>query len=134
MNEKLTAFLKAIVKYGGANLLLLIIVSYFFDSFFHVDPLTVQVILNWLLWILFFETIVVMVVGRVFWILQKGRDFQQGKDVVDVNGKSTTDLLKEIGVDTLVSLKDKLAKSPEKEREKIKKQIAKIEAELKALE
>lgn len=135
MNEKLTAFLKAIIKYGGANLVLLLVAAYFFDSFFHIDPNIVSTILNLLLWVLLGETLLVLIVGRFFWIMEKWRDFKAGKSTAtDMNGVSTVEAAKVIGIEAIVALKDKLSKSPEEKAkiavEKIEEELAKLEEDL----
>jgi len=136
MNEKLAAFFKAIIKYGGGNLVILLLSAWFFDSFFNVDPNTIALILNYLLWILFFETIFVLIVSRIFWVLDKARDFKSGINVSEeINGKNIVTASKEVGIDVLTGLfnvtKELIVKTPEeKEKKDIEKQINLIEKEI----
>ena len=132
MNEKLSAFFKVIVKYGGANLVILLVSAWFFDSFFHINPLIVGDLLEWLLWIIFFETIYVMIISRIVWTLEKFRDYGEGKSIKEeMNGKAVTAIAKEIGADVIVNVAKKLAPTPEK---KIKKELDKIDKEIEAIE
>jgi len=135
--EQIGAFLKAIIKYGGGNLVILLLSAWFFDSFFNINPDTIMRILDYLLWILFLETVFVLFVSRIFWVADKVRAFQSGAVVSDeINGKAITDVGKDIGLDILAAAatiaKDLVIKTPEqkieKEISKIDKEIAKIDA------
>ena len=129
MNEKISAFFKVIVKYGGANLVILLISAWFFDSFFHMDPMMIGNILGYLLWIIFFETIYVLVVSRIVWTMEKFRDFKEGKTIKDeMDGKAISAVAKEVGVDMIVSLAEKMVKTPEeKEKKAFLKEIKELE-------
>lgn len=132
MNEKISAFFKVIVKYGGANLVILLISAWFFDSFFHVNPLTIGNILEFLLWIIFFETIYVLVVSRIVWTLEKFRDYREGKSIKDeMNGKAVSTMAKAVVGDVVVGVAEKLTKTP---KEKKEKEIKKIEEKIEELE
>lgn len=129
MNEKISAFFKVIVKYGGANLVILLVSAWFFDSFFHMDPGMIGTILGYLLWIIFFETIYVLIISRVVWTLEKFRDYREGKTIKDeMDGKAISAVAREVGLDLIVELKEKLTKTPEeKEKKAILKEINEIE-------
>jgi hypothetical protein len=129
MNEKISAFFKVIVKYGGANLVIFLVSAWFFDSFFHVDGTEVQQKLGWLLTAIFIETIFVMTISRIIWTMEKFRDFKEGKTIKDeMNGKAVSTIAKEVGVGLIVDLAEKMAKTPEeKEKKAFLKEIKELE-------
>ena len=133
MNEKLQGFINIIVKYGGVNLVIFLIASWYFDTYFHVNPDDVTTLLGNMLQMIFYETIFVMIVSRLIWAAKEVKGFIKGEETEEVlNGKSVSTLTKEIGLDIAVSTIDKLRTTPEaKERKKIKKDI---KAKIKELE
>ena len=135
MNEKLSAFLGAIVKYGGANLVIFLVSAWYFNTYFFIEPGEVQQKLSWLLTALFFETIFVMAISRIIWTMEKFRDFKKGKTMsTEANGKPLSVLAKDTSIELLVELKEKLAKTPEeKEIKRLEKKIKKVEKEIGAM-
>lgn len=135
MNEKLSAFLKAMVKYGGGNLIILILGSWYFNAFFDIDPNAISDILTKLLYILFFETIYVLIVSRACWTIGKIRSAIKGEEIAELDGKALDAVGKELGLDVLQGAlsvaKSALTSTPiEKEKKVIEKEIEKIEKEL----
>lgn len=128
MNEKLQGFINIIVKYGGVNLVIFLVASWYFDTYFHVNPDDVTTLLGNMLQMIFYETIFVMIVSRLIWAAKEVKKFVKGDEnatiEVEMNGKSVSALTKEIGLDIAVSAIEKLRTTPEaKERKKIKKDI-----------
>lgn len=148
MNEKISAFFKIIVKYGGANLVIFLVSAWFFDTYFHINEGEVADKLSWLLTAIFIETVYVMFVSRVIWTMEKFRDFKDGKTMKEeMNGKPVITVAKDIGLDTVVSLVQKGANlraslsetKDEKKKEKLRAEIEALEkdlakAELEAIE
>ena len=129
MNEKISAFFRVIVKYGGANLVIFLVSAWFFDTYFHIDPEGVSELLAWLLKVLFYETIYVLIVSRAIWTAEKIKDFVKGKPIAEeMDSKAISTVAKEVGVDMIVSLAEKMVKTPEeKERKAIGKEIKELE-------
>lgn len=128
MNEKLQGFINIIVKYGGVNLVIFLVASWYFDTYFHVDPQEVTTLLGNMLQMIFWETIFVMIVSRLIWAANEVKKFVKGEASADVettmDSKSVSSLTKEIGLDIAMSAIEKLKTTPEaKERKKIKKDI-----------
>jgi hypothetical protein len=132
--------LKMVVKYGGLNLVLLLVLSWAFEQYFSLNPDIITVILNYVLWYAFFETIFVMFVSRIFWVMQKYRDFKAGKTVVEeIDSQSISQIGKEMGLDTAVkiasTLKDMIVKTPEaKEKKELEKALNALEDQIAELE
>ena len=143
MNEKLTGFINIIVKYGGVNLVIFLAASWYFDTYFHVDPNEVTSLLGNMLKMIFWETIFVMIVSRLIWAANEIKKFIKGEVTIDIettmNGKSVSALAKEVGFDLAINLVDKLRTTPEgKERKALEKvikgKIKQIEKEIKNIE
>ena len=132
--------LSLVVKYGGLNLVLYLLLTWLFQQYFDVDTEIINFMLKLLLWYALGETIFIMVVSRAFWLLQKCRDFKEGKIVVEeINGKSVSNIGKEMGLDMALmaynTVKTLLAKSPEeKERKDLEKQLKEIEKQIEKIE
>lgn len=129
MNEKISAFFRVIVKYGGANLVIFLVSAWFFDTYFHINPTEVAELLAFLLRVLFIETVYVLIISRGVWTAEKIKDFVKGKPIAEeINGKAISAVAKEVGVDMIVSLAEKMVKTPEeKERKAIGKEIKELE-------
>ena len=143
MNEKLTGFINIIVKYGGVNLVIFLAASWYFDTYFHVDPEEVTNLLGNMLQMIFWETIFVMIVSRLIWAANEVKKFIKGEETkiveTTMNGKSVSALAKDVGLDLAASAIERLRTTPEaKERKLLKKdiknKIKQIEKEIKAIE
>lgn len=143
MNDKLSAFFKMIVKYGGANLIIFLVSAWFFDTYFHIKEGEVADKLSWLLTAIFIETVYVMLVSRVIWTMEKFRDFGKGKDMKEeMNGKPVVKVLQDIGLDTVINLTQKGAQlranlaetKDEKKKDKLRAEIEALELELEEAE
>ena len=139
MNDKLSAFFKIIVKYGGANLIIFLVSAWFFDTYFHINSSDVMELLAWMLRALFYETIYVLIISRIIWTMEKFRDFGKGKTMsAEVNGKPVISVAKDIGLDTMVNLvqkgtelRSRLAETKdEKKKDKLRVEIEALEKEL----
>ena len=140
MNEKLQGFINIIVKYGGVNLVIFLVSSWYFDTYFHVNPDDVTALLGYMLQMIFYETIFVMIVSRLIWAAKEVQGFIKGEEVKEeMNGKSVSTLAKEVGLDLAVSTIERLRTTPEAKdrkilKKEIKNKIKQIEKEIKNIE
>ena len=141
--EQIGNFLKLILKNGGGSFVLTLILAWLFREYFDINPTTTVRIIEFMLWLAFFQSIFVLIRGEFFTTLQKWRDYRAGKVVAtDMNGKSISDVGKELGLTTVITLvdkavvlKEKIAVSKEgKKKDKLEKELAEIELELEKAE
>ena len=132
-------FISSVVKFGGANLILVLLLAWFFQANFSVSPATISEYIEYLYILAFYDTAVVLVVSRFIWIAEKIRAFCKGEDMKkDVAAKSPAQVAQELGFETaglmmskVGELKDKIATDPEKkEKKKLTKELEKLEKEL----
>ena len=134
----LKAFLGSVVKFGGANLIIVILLAYFFQTNFNVSPLIISEYIEYLFIVAFYDTLAVLVFSRIIWMAEKVRAFVRGEDMKDVATKTPAQVAQDLGLETagamfakVGELKTMLTTEPiEKEKKKITKELAKIQKEL----
>ena len=141
--EQIGNFLKLILKNGGGSFVLTLILAWLFREYFDINPTTTVRIIEFMLWLAFFQSIFVLIRGEFFTTLQKWRDYRAGKVVAtDMNGKSISDVGKEIGLRTVVTviekateLKAKIAITKDiKKKTTLEKELLELEIELAKME
>jgi hypothetical protein len=138
-DSKISAFLKAVVKYGGGNLVILILSLWYFNQFFQVSPAVITQILDMTLWLLWIETIYVMIASRVFWTIEKAKKCKAGVEVSEeIDGMTLTKATQGVGLEVLstlgTGLKTLVEKDPkEKDKKEINKLLKQIDKELSKL-
>ena len=133
------SFIGSVVKFGGANLILVLLLAWFFQTNFSVSPLVISEYIEYLYIVAFYDTLCVMVFSRCLWMAEKIRAFIKGEDTSkDVATKTPAQIAQELGFESaglmiakVGELKTKLTTEPkEKEKKKITKELAKIQKEL----
>ena len=141
--EQIGNFLKLILKNGGGSFVLTLVLAWLFREYFDINPLTTIKIIEFMLWLAFFQSIFVLIRGEFFTTLNKWRDYRAGKSTVtEMDGKSVADVGKDIGLTTVVTLvekgteiREKLAESKEgRKKNKLQKELVKIDLEVERLE
>lgn len=139
--EKIGTFLKLILKNGGASFVLTLLLAWLFREYFHINPAIVVVLLEYMLWAAFFQSLFSLVRGELFTTLQKWRDYKAGKPV-SLNGKSVSAIGKDLGLDTMVKLVEKGSElrekisvtKDEKKKSKLLKELDELDAKLAKME
>lgn len=141
--EQIGNFLKLILKNGGGSFVLTLILAWLFREYFDINPTTTIQIIEFMLWLAFFQSIFVLIRGEFFTTLQKWRDYRSGKTVAtEMNGKSISEAGKDIGLRTVVTviekateLKEKIAETKEgKKKDKLERELLELEIELTKME
>ena len=88
MENKIVGFLRLILKNGGASFVLTLVLAWLFREYFDIDPFVVMQLLQFMLWLAFYQSIFSLLRGEFFTTLQKWRDYRAGKNVAeDMDGK-----------------------------------------------
>jgi len=118
---------------------LTLILAWLFREYFDINPITTIQIIEFMLWLAFFQSIFVLIRGEFFTTLQKWRDYRNGKLVTtNMNGKSISEVAKETGITTVItlvekatSLREKIAETKDiKKGVKLREELAEIDAEI----
>lgn len=143
MENKIVGFLRLILKNGGASFVLTLVLAWLFREYFDIDPVVVMQLLQFMLWLAFYQSIFSLLRGEFFTTLQKWRDYRAGKNVAeDMDGKSIMDVTKDMGLTTVVNivekatdLRAKIAETKEgRKKSKLEKELLELEVELAKLE
>ena len=128
-------FLGLVLKNGGASFVLTLTLAWLFREYFGINPDTTVQLLEFMLWMAFYQSIYVLLRGEFFTTLQKWRDYRAGKPIAP---ESVANVGKEAGLTTVITLiekganlREKLADTKdEKKKEKLRVEIALLEKEL----
>ena len=128
-------FLGLVLKNGGASFVLTLTLAWLFREYFGINPDTTVQLLEWMLWMAFYQSIYVLLRGEFFTTLQKWRDYRANKPITP---ESVADVSKDIGLKTVVTLiekgtelRSKLADTKdEKKKDKLRVEIEVLEKEL----
>ena len=123
--------------------MLTLVLAWLFREYFDIDPVVVMQLLQFMLWLAFYQSIFSLLRGEFFTTLQKWRDYRAGKNVAeDMDGKSIMDVTKDMGLTTVVNivekatdLRAKIAETKEgRKKSKLEKELLELEVELAKLE
>ena len=119
--------------------MLTLTLAWLFREYFGINPDTTVQLLEFMLWMAFYQSIFTLLRGEFFTTLQKWRDYRKGKIVAsEMNGKSVADVGKELGLNTVITLVEKgtelrsrLAETKdEKKKDRLRAEIEALEKEL----
>lgn len=137
--EQMGNFLKLILKNGGGSFVLTLVLAWLFREYFDINPITTIQIIEFMLWLAFFQSIFVLIRGEFFTTLQKWRDYRSGKVVAtEMDGKSVSEVGKDLGLTTVVTviekasdLRAKISETKEgKKKNKLQKELDAIDLEI----